>query len=101
MGCTDRAVSAVLTYGLSDGWLQRTPLRVEQDRAFLKVGFRSTAFPIYDGGAAERQPVGRVLSKPISIIALLSLGLDTPIRALVYWNGESDASWCRMVVQHH
>jgi hypothetical protein len=38
--------------------MQPTPLRVEQDRAFLKALFGSTAFPIYGCGAADGQSVG-------------------------------------------
>jgi hypothetical protein len=38
-------VPAVPTYGVSDGWLQRTALCAHKIGAILKVGFRSKAFP--------------------------------------------------------
>jgi hypothetical protein len=39
--------------------LQRTPLRVERDQSFFERWVRLDSFPIYGGGAAERQAVGR------------------------------------------
>ena len=39
--------------------LQRTPLRVEQDRAFFSARFCYNVNAIYRGGAAKAQPVGR------------------------------------------
>jgi hypothetical protein len=42
--------------------LQRTPLRVEQDRAFLKAGFGSTVFPIYDAAPLNGKPLARLAS---------------------------------------
>ena len=38
--------------------LQPTRLRVEQDRAILKVGCGLIAFPIYYGGAADARALG-------------------------------------------
>jgi hypothetical protein len=40
--------------------LQRTPLRVEQDRAFFSASFCYNVIAINRGGAAKAQPVGRV-----------------------------------------
>jgi hypothetical protein len=39
--------------------MQPTPLRGPKIVAILKVGFTSTALPIYDGGAANVQAVGQ------------------------------------------
>ena len=45
--------------------MQPTPLRVHKIGAFLKAGIGSTSFPLYSGGAADGQSVGRVLcAKP-------------------------------------
>ena len=42
--------------------LQRTPLRVERDRAFFSAGFCYTVAAIYRGGAAKAQPVGWLIT---------------------------------------
>jgi hypothetical protein len=55
-----RAVSAVPTYGLSDGWLQRTALCADKSAAILKLGFNSIVFPIYRCTAADGQGVRRL-----------------------------------------
>jgi len=38
--------------------LELTPLRIEQDRAILKVAISWTAFPLYRGRAAQCRPFG-------------------------------------------
>jgi hypothetical protein len=57
-----RAVSAVPTYGLPDGWLQRTALCADKIVAILKSRIGPTTFPIYECAAAQAQAVGRQLS---------------------------------------
>jgi hypothetical protein len=65
---TVRAVSAVLTYGVSDEWLQRTALCAGKIAAILKSGFGPTAVPTYHCAAAEAQAVGRqsINAEPVS-----------------------------------
>jgi hypothetical protein len=55
---TVRAVSAVLTYGVSDERLQRTALCADKIAAILSAGIGPTAFLIYRCAAAEAQAVG-------------------------------------------
>jgi hypothetical protein len=54
-----RAVSAVPTYGLSDEWLQPTPLRGRKIVGVLAYRLVLTAISIYKSGAADAQAVGR------------------------------------------
>jgi len=63
---TARAVSAVPTYGVPDGWLQRTALCARKILAFLKVGIGSTPVPIYQCAAADAQAVGRRSSHTVA-----------------------------------
>jgi hypothetical protein len=49
---TVRAVSAVLTYGVSDERLQRTALGADKIAAILKARMVLTAFPVYGCAAA-------------------------------------------------
>ncbi len=44
--------------------LQRTPLRVEQDRAFFSASFCYNVLAIYCSGAAKAQPVSPLLQMP-------------------------------------
>jgi len=45
--------------------MEPTPLRGDKIVAILKAGIGSTAFPIYQGGAAHAQAVGRRPIEPI------------------------------------
>ena len=67
-----RAVSAVPTYGLSDGWLQPTPLRGPEIGGILKTALVLTAFPNLRSGAADGQAV-RAQSRSATINSRLYL----------------------------
>jgi hypothetical protein len=49
---------------LALGWYSKRGARfpLTKNTVYLKAGFGSTAVPVYDGGAAERQGVGPPLS---------------------------------------
>jgi hypothetical protein len=53
--------------------MQPTPLRAEQDRAFLKAGFGPTVFPIKWCAAAQAQAVRRQLPSPTTYTVQLNL----------------------------
>jgi hypothetical protein len=51
--------------------LELTPLRVDEIAAILKAGIDSIAFPIYRGGAAQRQSVRRL---PVTYVSNFNAG---------------------------
>jgi hypothetical protein len=56
--------------------LQPTPLRVERDRAVLKVRFGYMLVSIYQGGAVKRQAVRRCSDPPMEGIFTMPVDLE-------------------------
>jgi hypothetical protein len=53
--------------------IQPTPLRGPEIVGVLQSGFVQMAVPIYNGGAADGQPVGRAISMPVVRYGVLNL----------------------------
>ena len=67
----NRAVSAVPTYDVSDGWFQLTPLRGPKIVGILQSDFGSNAFPIYSAAQLKRKTLGRYHSEQYDTLFFL------------------------------